>query len=113
MWYNFFMKIHFTYLPKLYIADSLLNKDLGKLKKSLSKGVPGLCAILLSENEHNQLDLVDSIMLHGCEYKHSKPTLVGIAGSKSEALELLCIIAKDSIEMTGSADMKEYIQCYL
>ena len=72
------------------------------------KPVPGIYLITLSENPHNQLEILSALTLVQETAARICPEIVGIAKGKEEALELITDMVQTIYEETGELNIKEY-----
>ena len=85
-----------------YRGASIKNISKIRLKLIQGKPVPGIYLITLSENPHNQLEILQETAARIC------PEIVGIAKGKEEALELITDMVQTIYEETGELNIKEY-----
>ena len=74
-----------------YRGASIKNISKIRLKLIQGKPVPGIYLITLSENPHNQLEILPTLTLVQETAARICPEIVGIAKGKEEALELINI----------------------
>lgn len=99
--------------PKLYLGDSINEKKLDKIMKKL-KNKPlfsGVYLIAISRSASDQLDIFDAKQLVQSYYKKNPPYVVGIAGNREEAVELVERIVRECLESRGDCALKEYLLC--
>ncbi len=98
------------YYYKLYISDDLLQKQeqiiqcLEEGKWQLSKYL-----IVLAGNEKNNLEIFDSVLLLQNAIPKDNLFVVGIAGGKDRAFELVEKITAEVYDNTRSTDIRNYI----
>lgn len=94
----------------LYIGDNA-RKKAEKYMKNIEKGKPAahVYLITLAANGVDQLDIISSYYLLQNTVYGRCPMIVGIAKGYDEALELLLCMLKDTLELTGTANIKEYL----
>lgn len=94
----------------LYVGESLKNKTLYyKYILKYTKKLTGTYCIMPASGEKDLLDICHSELL-GIDKFYSKDQLVvGIAGSKREAYDIVVDIITDSIRQTGSIDVKRFL----
>ena len=92
---------------KLYVGKTVKKKK-EFLMRGLEEGkrLPGSWVIMLPEGEINQLELVPAWNLKFWHRKAEDVRVVGIAGSREEAGELLTEMVQDVLRETGSADLR-------
>lgn len=100
-----------TFSNRLYIGESINEKKIGLLKLGLmqGKGRIKLYLIALSNNEHDQLDIIHNSMLKQKLYRKLDLKIVGFCNSKEEALELVNTILQETLDANGDANMKAYL----
>ena len=85
-------------------------KNISKIRLKLIQGkpVPGIYLITLSENPHNQLEILPALTLVQETAARICPEIVGIAKGKEEALELITDMVQTIYKETGELNIKEY-----
>ena len=93
----------------LYIGETATQnqKEIIKALKH-KKWSMGIYVITLSENEHNLLDIYETIQFEQPYYRKKKLNIVGVAVSKKEAFALVTNIIEDVYTLTGSFKVREY-----
>ena len=91
-----------------YRGTSIKNISKIRLKLIQGKPVPGIYLITLSENPHNQLEILPALTLVQETAARICPEIVGIAKGKEEALELITDMVQTIYEETGELNIKEY-----
>lgn len=95
----------------LYAGEKVSSEQY-KIIEKVHKGkvVPGLYLITLSNHPDNMLDLIlEKEALQTC-YSNTVLKVIGIAGNKKEAIQLVQTIIEESIKETGSADVREFLR---
>lgn len=94
----------------LFIGEKV-EDSIWKIKWKIKHNVGQLKIYLLHVplNSTNQLEIIHSTMLLSKHYPKHRLYIIGIAQGYEEALELVCTIAKQTYQATGTADMKNYI----
>lgn len=107
------MSISLIYHPKLYLGDSINEKKLDKIRKKLENKplFSGVFLITVSRNASDQLDIFDARQLIQTYYKKHSLYVVGIAGSREEAVELVERLVQDCLKTRGDCALKEYLLC--
>lgn len=102
-----------AYHPKLYLGESIKGKKLEKIKKKLEKEplFSGVFLVALSRNPFDQLEVYAASELAWSYYRKNPPFIVGIAGSREEAIVLVEKIVKECLEARGDCALKEYLRC--
>ena len=99
------------FMGSLYVGEKLSSTEY-KIVEKVHKGkiVPGLYLIVLSNHPDNMLDLIlEKAALQKC-YQTVQLKVVGIAGDKKEAIELVQRMIQESIQKTGSADVRGFLK---
>ncbi len=107
------MSVLLEYHPRLYLGESINGKKLDKLKKKLERRplAAGVFLIALSRNPYDQLDIFSARLLVQRHYQKYPPFVVGIAGSREEAVDMVERLARECVEARGDCALKEYLQC--
>ena len=95
----------------LYIGETISSEQY-KIIEKVHKGkvVPSLYLIALSSHPDNMLDLIlEKEALQAC-YSNRDLKVVGIAGSKKEAIQLVQTIIEESLKTTGNADVRGFLK---
>lgn len=96
------------FYQNLYIGDTIKKPE--KIKKKLKRYAKINNVWLISyAKENNQLEIYHSLMLQQYYYKENPPYVIGLAGSQSEAEQIICRIAEEAMRKTGSADLTAYL----
>ena len=98
---------------KLYLGDSIKEKKLDKIMKRLASKplLSNVYLIAISRNASDQLDIFDAKQLAQSYYKKHPPYVVGIAGDREEAVELVEQIVRECLAARGDCALKEYLSC--
>ena len=94
---------------KLYFGECALEQKkeiLSYIKRC--KWQFGIYVITLAENEHNLLDVYETIQFEQNYYKKKDLQIVGVAVGRNEAFELVGEIVNDVYQKTGAFNVKEY-----
>lgn len=107
------MALGLAYRPDLYLGESIKGKKLEKIKKKLEKTplFSGVFLVALSRNPSDQLELYAGKELAQSYYKKNPPYVVGIAGSREEAMRLVEKIVAECLQARGDCELKEYLRC--
>ena len=98
------------FMGSLYVGETISTKEHEIIKKVHScKLVPNLYLIAFSDNPDNMLDLIPEWEALQKGYPKDFLRVVGIAGSKKEAVRLVELIISDSLKQTGNADVREFL----
>ncbi len=101
------------YHPNLYLGEGIKVKKLDKIKKKLENRplFSGVFLISLSRNPSDQLEIYAARQLCQPYYRKYPPYVVGIAGSREEALGLVEKITSECLAARGDCALKEYLRC--
>jgi len=100
----------YQYLKDLYLGDGLARR-VKKIRRTLEKGEdPGLCFLILSTSEADQLDIIETKYLLQDSYRKRKIRVVGIASDGEEAKLILIRMMQDCIHRSGTADLRAYLE---
>ena len=96
---------------KLYVGDNATvnQKEIIKSLKH-KKWSMGIFVITLSENEHNLLDIYETIQFNQPYYRKKKLTIVGVAAGKKDAFALVTKIIDDVYTSTGNFKVREFFK---
>ena len=96
------------FYKNLYIGDTLNKpeKIIRKLKKYAKLNNVWL---ITYEKESRRLEIYHCLMLQQPYYKANPPYVVGIAGSREEADQIICRIVDESLRNTETADLIAYL----
>lgn len=96
------------FYQNLYIGDTIKKPE--KVKRKLKKYAKLNNIWLIAYVEANrQLEIYHSIMLQQYYYKANPPYVIGIAGSREEATQIICLIAQEAVLKTGNTDLPAYL----
>lgn len=99
------------FMGSLYVGETISSKEYKIVEKVHNKQlVPNLYLIVLSTHEDNMLDLIPQweVMQEG--YPKGSLKVVGIANGKKEAVSMVQNIIEESLQETGSADVRAYLK---
>ena len=107
------MALEIAYHPDLYLGESINGKKLDRIKKKLEKHplFSGIFLIAFSRNPHDQLEIYEAKQLAQSYYRKYPPYIVGMAGSRQEALTLVEKIVTECLSARGDCALKEYLRC--
>lgn len=107
------MGLGICYHPKLYLGESIKEKKLDRIKRKLEKRpvFSGVFLISISRNAFDQLEIYEARQLCQSYYRKYPPYVVGIAGSRDEAMKLLEEIVRECLRERGDCALKEYLRC--
>ena len=86
------------------------SRHASKIRRKLNKGDPviGEYLITLSAHPGGQLDIIRTESLIFPYIRSHLPVVVGMAGSREEARELVVRMLGDCLKESGNADLKSY-----
>ena len=95
---------------ELYIGEEVGGR-MQTIRRDLDEGKAAENAwlITLSTNRQNQLDIVHTVFLRQPWIRKSLPMIVGVAGSKKEAMRMVGMILADSLGTHCGTDMRAYL----
>ena len=101
-----------TYSQKLYTGEKINEKKIKKIKRNIRQGRGrfDLYIISLSNNDHDQLDIIHNSMFKQKLYRKFDTRIVGLASSFDEAKQMVLDILDETIKTTGSVDMKSFLE---
>ena len=99
------------FMGSLYVGEKLSSTEY-KIVEKVHKGkvIPNLYLITLSNNIDNMLDVIPEKEVMQKHYPKDGLKIVGIAEGKKEALGLVQRMVEESINETGSADVRGFLK---
>lgn len=96
---------------KLYVGKTVKKKE-KKIRKSIEQGrpAPGIYLVTRAVNEQNQLEILPAGYLAQKALCRSCPEIIGIAGSRQEALEFVARLADEAYRKRGCESIREYLE---
>ena len=96
------------FYKNLYIGDTIRNP--GKTRRKLKRyaKLQNVYVIAYME-ESGQLSIYHNLMFQQRYYREHPPYVIGIAGSRDEAVEIICRFALESVCVTGLYDLAAYL----
>ncbi len=70
----------------------------------------GIYVILMAPDPQNLMEVIPASLLHQSYYQKQDLFVLGIAGSKREAYELVRQLIEEVYKQTGGVALREYIQ---
>lgn len=98
------------WLDRYYLGESIKEPYKIRRKIEAGKAAPGIYLITLSDNPHNLLEILPSVVLLQKRAMGFCPQVVGMARGKAEAMELVSQIIEEIYQETGSFEVEEYIK---
>lgn len=102
-----------NFSDRLYLGESIAEKKLDKIKKTLEKNplLANVYLIVPASNPDDQLDVFDAKALAQSFYRNSSFLVVGIAADYAEALQLVEQIVRECLQERGDCKLREYLSC--
>lgn len=99
------------YRPQLYLGDSVNPARVIGIQKKIEQHPfrAGVVLIVLSVNDSDQLDIIDTKVLSQPCYRDWDRSVVGMAGNREEALELVRQMTEECFKSRGDCALKEYL----
>lgn len=100
-----------VFAPELYLGRSIKSKKLDTIKRRLRTKplLAGVTLLVLSENDSDQIDILNCAQLAQKIYGEHSLSVVGLAGNHDEAVELVIQIAEDCLASRKDCSLKEYL----
>lgn len=101
-----------VFSPELYLGRSIKSKKLDTIKRRLRTKplLAGVTLLVLSENDSDQLDILSCAQLAQKVYGEHSLSVVGLAGNRDEAVELVIRITRDCLASRRDCSLKEYLR---
>lgn len=99
------------FLKEMYVGEGVKNKHKVMWKLKHGAGMLDIYVISLS-NGSDQLDCTKCCYFKQKAIRDSVGTIVGLAKGYSEAKKLVIMMIEESLQKTGSANVKEYLMNY-
>ena len=96
------------FYKRLYVGSSVTKKKrqiIWKLKTG--KVMPNVYCIALAANSQDMLEIYHNGLLKQSYYHNYPPYIIGIAGSYTEAVELVQLMLENTFKMTGTYDIRK------
>lgn len=99
------------FLQELYLGEHIAPKVDQIVKKIMTeKIVPNLYLIAMASHPDNMLDLIPQWEVLQKGYPKEQLRIIGLAENKKDAIGLMQFIIQESMEVTGSADVRAYLE---
>ncbi len=96
------------FYKNLYIGDTVKNPH--KIKRKLKRRAKLTNIYVVAYMaETGRLEIYHCFMLQQYYYKEHPPYVIGLAGSKDEAAQIIVKIAEEAVAKTGKADLAAYL----
>ena len=107
------MRQKIQYHSDLYLGESISAKKLDKIKAKLDKHpiLSGVWLIAISQNPHDQLEILSARQLEQRYYEKYPVEVVGIAGYYEEAVAVVEQMVQECLAKRGDCALKEYLLC--
>lgn len=96
------------FYKNLYIGDTIKNPEKTRRKLKRHAKLQNVYVIAYMK-ESRQLAIYHCGMFQQRFYKDHPPYVIGIAGTKDEAYEIICRIAEEALHKTGNMDLVAYL----
>ncbi len=98
-------------IQQVYVGESI-REEAPRILRVLKRGKnPEDCWLwTLSDNPHDEVELIHSFFLISERVRSHLPKVVGLAGTKEEALELLVEMVDDCRRERGDLALKAYLK---
>lgn len=99
------------FMGSLYVGETISSQEYKIVEKvHNNQVVPNLYLIALSMHEDNMLDLIPEWEVMQKGYPKTSLQVVGLANGKKEALSIVQSIIEESLQETGSADVRTFLK---
>jgi hypothetical protein len=99
-----------AWMENYYIGEGIKNPAKIRSKIDQGKLVPGIYLVTLSDNPGNILEIIPAAQLLQRALLEICPEIIGMAGGKEEALELVTNLVRMVYAETGSVSVQEYLK---
>lgn len=98
--------------PRLYFGEGMGPDDLEKLKEKLFHRplLSNVFLLLLPENDSDQIEFISSKYLVQGYYAEHSLKVVGIAGSREDAISLILKMTEDCLSIRRDCKLKEFLE---
>jgi len=104
------MNSRVRFLDKLYIGETAKKRQTEiRWRLRLFRRVRNLFVIVVSGNDGDQLEIMDSRYLKQGYFRRFPPVIAGFAFGYDEAVDVIVSLAEEVYRKTGSCDIKGYI----
>lgn len=102
-----------TFHERLYLSESISEKKLDKIKKTLERKplLANVYLIVPAGNPDDQLDIFEAKQLVQSFYRNSSFLVIGIAANYGEALQLIEQMVQECMCERGDCKLREYLSC--
>ena len=99
------------FLKEMYVGEGIKNKQKVMWKLKHGAGMLDIYVISIS-NGNDQLDCMECSYFKQKAIRENVGLIVGLAKGYSEAQNLIVAMIEESMQETGSANVKEYLMKY-
>lgn len=105
------MSVKPVYHKNLRLGDSIKTEKLDKIIKKLENKpiFSGVFVIAVSRNYSDQLEIYQAKELSHRYYENNPPYIIGLAGSKDEAISMVKELVECCVRERGDCALKEYL----
>lgn len=96
------------FYKNLYIGDTV-KKPCKIIKKLKRYAKLNHVYLIVYDAESGRVESFHCLMLQQPYYKAKPPYIIGIAGSRDEAEQIICRMVQESLEKTGGVDLRAYL----
>lgn len=96
------------FYKNLYIGDTIRNPAKARRKLKRHAKLQNVYVIAYMA-ESGRLEIYHNLMFRQRYYRKHPPYVIGIAGSRDEAAQIVCRIAEEALCETGKADLVAYL----
>lgn len=98
------------WLKNLYLGESVRGKEKEIKRKLRGKaGFPGVFILSISLQPGEMIDIFPSGQLRQDAFPKEELRVFGLAGDRKEALDMLTDICRETMDATGNADMRSFL----
>lgn len=96
------------FYKNLYIGDTVKNPQKIKRKLKRHAKLTNIYVVAYAA-ETGRIEIYHCFMLQQHYYKEHPPYVIGLAGNKEEAAQIIVKIAGEAVARTGKADLPAYL----
>ncbi len=98
------------WLKNLYLGESVRGKE-KEIRRKLRKNAadPGVHLLSISLQQGEMIDIIPSALLRQKAFPREELRVFGLAGSRDEAIDMLTDICRETMDVTGNADMRSFL----
>ena len=97
--------------PDLYLGESIKARKVDTIKKKLLTKplLAKVTLLILSENSSDQVEILGCTQLAQKIYGEYPLSVIGLAGNRDEAMDLVVQITQDCLAARGDCSLKEFL----